>query len=107
MKFIFILLAVLLVAAVTGAILTKKGILKDTDSDGIPDVVEDVVDDVKEKYDDIKEEVKDLPKKLTRKKPGRSKKETAKGTTTGGGPSNSLQTSANGDHYRKNRKAQQ
>ena len=94
------------IAITAGAVvyLIKKGKIKDSDGDFIPDVVEDkfedikediedVIEDVKEKVEDIKEdvedfveEVKDLPAKISRKKPGpkRSSRKTSTKRGTGG-----------------------
>lgn len=85
MSFIAWLIAAFILGGAIVLILTRLGILKDTDGDNIPDVIEDVVEDAKE-----------LKKKTTRKKPGRKPKSSG-GSSTG--------SSSGGGYYKKTRKA--
>ena len=96
---LYLLLAIAIAIGVT-VYLIKKGKIKDSDGDFIPDVIEDKVEDikedveetakkiklhvteVKEDLEDFVEEVKDIPAKLSRKKPGPRKPRAKK--TSGG-----------------------
>ena len=69
MKTILVILGLLLVGAGVIFYLMKKGKVKDSDGDYIPDVVEDAVEDVKETAKEVKrrtrrvkEELKDVVK---------------------------------------------
>lgn len=64
MKTILILAAIIAVISAISYFLTKKGVIKDSDGDFIPDVVEDAVEDVKE---EIKEEVAEAKAKVKAK----------------------------------------
>jgi len=64
MKTILILAAIVAVISAISYFLTKKGVIKDSDGDFIPDVVEDAVEDVKE---EIKEEVAEAKAKVKAK----------------------------------------
>lgn len=76
MQTILIILALLAIAAGVGYFLIKKGKIKDSDGDFIPDVVEDKVDDIKEgvqkkvkavktRVKKVKEEIGDVVEELS------------------------------------------
>lgn len=76
MQTILIILALLAIAAAVGYFLIKKGKIKDSDGDFIPDVVEDKVDDIKEgvqkkvkavktRVKKVKEEIGDVVEELS------------------------------------------
>ena len=75
MQTILIILALLAVAGGVGYILIKKGKIKDSDGDFIPDVVEDKVDEIEEKVQkkvkavktrvqNVKDEIEDVVEEL-------------------------------------------
>jgi F0F1-type ATP synthase membrane subunit b/b' len=55
MNTILVIIGLLLVGAAVTVYLVKKGKIKDSDGDYIPDAVEDAVEDVKEFAEDVKE----------------------------------------------------
>ena len=76
METILIILALLAVAGGVGYILIKKGKIKDSDGDFIPDVVEDKVDEIEEKVQkkvkavkarvkSVKDEIEDVVEELS------------------------------------------
>lgn len=76
MNTILIILALLAVAGGVGYILIKKGKIKDSDGDFIPDVVEDKVDEIEEKVQkkvkavkarvkSVKDEIEDVVEELS------------------------------------------
>lgn len=75
MNTILIILALVAVAAGVGYVLIKKGKIKDSDGDFIPDVVEDKVDEIEEKVQkkvkavktrvqNVKDEIEDVVEEL-------------------------------------------
>ena len=76
MQTILIIIGLLAIAAGVGYVLIKKGKIKDSDGDFIPDVVEDKVDDIKEgvqkkvkavktRVKKVKEEIGDVVEELS------------------------------------------
>lgn len=76
MTTILIIIALLAIAAGVGYILIKKGKIKDSDGDFIPDVVEDKVDEIEKKVQkkvkavktrvkNIKDEIEDVVEELS------------------------------------------
>jgi hypothetical protein len=76
MNTILIIIGLLAIAAGVGYVLIKKGKIKDSDGDFIPDVVEDKVDDIKEgvqkkvkavktRVKKVKEEIGDVVEELS------------------------------------------
>ena len=75
MNTILIIIALLAIAAGVGYVLIKKGKIKDSDGDFIPDVVEDKVDEIEEKVQkkvkavktrvqNVKDEIEDVVEEL-------------------------------------------
>ena len=75
MQTILIIIGLLAIAAGVGSVLIKKGKIKDSDGDFIPDVVEDKVDEVKGKVQkkvkavktrvkNVKDEIEDVVEEL-------------------------------------------
>jgi|GEM_PF-1301896 glutamine synthetase type III len=63
MKTILVILALAAVAVGVIIYLIKKGKIKDSDGDYVPDAVEDAVEDVKEFAEDVKETAKKVKKR--------------------------------------------